>query len=330
MKITTLNERPDKYGEVLKLIHECFRYDRTNNFAIDFFPLMKPENHRNCCIVLDDQDRVLGHAAVNERCFSFKETSHPVLLIGGVCVAPNARGKGLLHQLMRYIFRAYPHYALHILWSEKNEMYQQYRFYPCMQLIELDQTLGKSETFEQRKFHLLSQSEKSQIRQIYHNAGELRVHRNDSHWHDIENIKSSDLFIKRSCSDRDKIENYFFMNKGQDLTGIIHEYGSLEDLNDMRHYGKIWAIGEELKEFGQTLYGALFRIADPLLFKSFVEALTDKKILIQEIDEFVDFEFQGRNYHSYHMEFLQGIFGPGHFKELLPLPSLFISGLDSV
>ncbi len=126
------------------------------------------------------------------------------------------------------------------------------------------------------------------------------------------------------------------MNKGQDLTGIIYEYGSHDDivswLEQIQSLGKLW-LGKELLETQQDQYQYMMAPGDTNEFTKLISTLTEGKVVIQGLNimkQEIYFEFNDEVLGMDVEEFLRGIFGPGSFEELSDIKPLFLSGLDSV
>jgi hypothetical protein len=153
----------------------------------------------------------------------------------------------------------------------------------------------------------------------------VRLSRDEKHWQELKEITSSDLYLIKST---DEIINYFMMNKGQDLTSIIHEYGHINDeqLELFSNYGNTWSPSS-LKKDSTNLFACLLKMGEVNLFKDFIKEYLNIEIL--NIANEINFNFQGDEYTLQTEEFLQGFFGPGRFKELNS-PFINISGLDSI
>ena len=130
--------------------------------------------------------------------------------------------------------------------------------------------------------------------------------------------------------------SYFFMNKGQDLQGVIYEYGtqgSLQELiNEMRPYGKVWT-GLPTQDDSEAQYQFFMAPADPRLFANLIGNYTQNQMRIEDINPMkqeVYFHFQDELLGLETEEFLRGVFGPGPFEELGNLKPIFISGLVSI
>ena len=127
------------------------------------------------------------------------------------------------------------------------------------------------------------------------------------------------------------------MNKGQDLSGIIYEYGTLEEwptfIQEMSAYGKVW-LGRDLIEPESIQYQFFMGLGQTRLFAEFVRLYTDNKIQIRDVNSMkqeVYFDFNQETLSLEINDFLRGLFGPGIFEEIEPnLKPIFISGLESI
>ena len=322
MELTNLCAQPDKFMNTLSLIERSFGYNDKNSFEVDFYPLMKEENRKHCWII-EDNGEVLAHSAALEKEIRIKGESFPVLFIGGVSVDEQHRGKGLSSKLLKHIFHTYPQNALYILWSDKIDMYKKYGFQPCIELHEWPQQPKLSSGFVETKIDELSADELASIKSLYQNESEIRIHRSNSDWDDIKKITSSSLYVKRKES---KITNYFFINKGQDLKGVAHEYGHLDDAEEITVHGKLWSTREGQES--AVLFGSLVKPGNFSMFADLIHALSGIKV--SSSNESVSFSFENESYTMNMEDFLQGVLGPGRFEELSNTPKLFISGLDSI
>src|SRR5690606_28975779 len=132
---------------------------------------------------------------------------------------------------------------------------------------------------------------KRQLHKLYHNQSETRVHRDDAHWKKLEGITSSKLFVKRQG---DKIVNYFFKDKGEDLNDIIHEYGSISELElrEMIAHGTVWTPQNFANLESDVLFGALVKIGNQHSFKQFVHDYTRGYFQVEKTDDaLVHFSF---------------------------------------
>src|SRR5690606_22380887 len=128
-------------------------------------------------------------------------------------------------------------------------------------------------TFTKTTFAEISNEEKEAIKKIYDESFKqtyLTLERAETDWNQISHISSADLFINRVNG---KIESYFLMNKGQDLSGIIYEYGSSKIdsnfLKEISGHGKVW-MGDNFLENTETQYQFFLSIGDEELFKEFI------------------------------------------------------------
>ncbi|MEX0798907.1 MAG: GNAT family N-acetyltransferase [Bacteriovoracaceae bacterium] len=328
MKLSNLKARPDKYKDTLALIERNFEYQSPNRFDIDFFPLMKEENRENCWIFLKN-DQVVAHTGVLEKKFKINNQLFPVAFIGGVAVEENSRGNGLSARLLENIFSAYRRVSFFALWSDKVEMYKKSGFYPCIELFELAAKENAASSFQKTKLSELSPENIESLKKLYDSESEIRVFRTQKDWKVLKNVSSCDLYVKRNG---EILSNYIFVNKGQDLKGVIHEYGHLKDKSEALAHGKLWT--SQFQKEATALFGALVKPGVAENFKNFIQAFTHNRIRIHsikgKIEEKIFFAFEGKDFALDTETFLQGVFGPGRFEELSDLPNLFIGGIDSV
>jgi len=331
----TLKEKPHLFPATLKLIETSFKYQSPESFRVDFAPLIDPANHHNCFILIDENENVLAHVGASERTITINEKKHSIVLLGGIAVDEKRRGEGHFQTLFNDVLASKrSDTAFFLLWSDLEKLYNKFGFYLCGSQYEFTDG-DKNPILEKTTFAALSDSEKKQIKNLYQTSFAkeyLTLDRTDEDWNLLEKITSAHLYINRTSQG---IEDYYFTNKGQDLPGIIYEYGSSTSLNQfivrIAPQGRVW-MGKELIATEQQQYQFFLGTGDLKLFTSFVRDLTQGKILIQNINLMKQEVFFNYNdeLHALELEdFLRGIFGPGTFEEL-ELPALFISGLDSI
>ncbi|MBT4791993.1 MAG: GNAT family N-acetyltransferase [Halobacteriovoraceae bacterium] len=325
MKLTNLKDSPEFVEKTIKLIEQEFEYDEVNSFAIDFYPLMQKSNHHNNFIYIAE-DEVIAHIGVLEKEFILNGITYPFSMYGGIAVSKKHQGQGIFKSLFNEVINKFTNKCFHLLWSEKVDLYKKFGFFPCLELNEY-----KKESFQhsfdviQTTLSNLSEDDYMMVKSLYISSKELRVSRSESDWKNLKPIDSTDLFLIKNNS---KIINYFFMNKGQDLTHIIHEYGFMNDeqLQLLRHYANVWT--PYLSDTNKTnLYATMLRPGEKSLFTSFIQNYLAIEIL--DINENITFKYQENSYEQSINDFLIGAFGPGRFKEITS-PYLFISGLDSI
>ena len=175
----------------------------------------------------------------------------------------------------------------------------------------------------------MSESEKKELESLYKekiNNSFISPRREISDWKEIEQITSSDLFIKKHDK---KTIGYFFVNKGQDLRNIIHEYAFHEnfqqqELQNLRSFS-LWDYHyNSSKENNAHFYpSTLMRIGNQKLFAELVYDASMEKIHIKEITDkkiFFSEDIQSNEIKS--KTFLNNFF--------LYEKNIYISGLDSI
>lgn len=333
---TTLKESPSLIGETLKLIEKSFHYKKPFSFQEDFAPLMDPSNHHNCFIYTDENGKVIAHIGMKDKFLRVNGREHAVCLLGGIAVDEERRGEGLFRSLMEDVLsEKRSDCAFFVLWSDQEKLYKKFGFHLCGAQYDYTKE-GSFSAFETTKFHLLSPQDKGAIQYLYENSfakSYLTPVRSAEDWALIGKNSSADLYVKR---DKHRIQSYFFMNKGQDLTGIIYEYGHSGDLAEFlqaaRPYGNVWTA-VPLLDTNTQQFQFMLAPADRKLFAAFVHDYTTGKFSLRDInvikgEAFFDFEEETLGMEI--PEFLRGLLGPGAFEELGDVPVLFFSGLDSI
>lgn len=320
IELTNLHTRPDKYHDTIKLIESEFGYNTQFSFEIDFAPLIQKENYKNLFILLEN-DEVIGHTGLLIKEIVINNNTFHIGLIGGVVIKNSHQGKGLSKRLLEKATNN-TELTFYLLWSDKTDYYKKFDFYPCIQQYQYEQANCEN-SFQKTD---LGPELIPYLKELYSNPHEIRLNREDKDWNNILKITSSDLYLKK---ENDEIKNYFFINKGQDLQSIIHEYHRPE--KEMLNYGYLWTP-QLIKNLAPThQYAALLKINKKDSFQQFIESLTQNKIKMHAIDSHtVDFTFNNNRFQQNIDEFLTGTLGPSRYEELESCLLLYISGLDSI
>ncbi len=317
MKYSNLKNSKEYVEKTINLIENAFNYTKEHSFNTDFYPLMKESNHKNCHILIDN-DVVVAHIGALTHQLKVKNKIYSFTMFGGIAVSDKYRGKGLFKKLFNEVIHKYQDQAFYLLWSEKTQMYEKFDFYPCGQLNQYESNFNNS-SYTQSNFKELSKDDLKQIKNLYNSENELRPIRKEKDWNELASITSTDLYLKKEDN---IIKNYFFKNKGADLTNIIHEYGNARE--ELTAYGSLWTP----KNLNLTpIYLNAFLLKPGAEFKDFI--FNYCQIEIEELTENSKFIFQKQNYEMSKAELLAGIFGPGRFEEL-SCPFIFIPGVTSI
>ena len=333
---TTLKESPTLLGETLNLIEKSFHYKKPFSFSTDFAPLMDPSNHHNCFIFTDESSKVVAHIGMKDKILRVNGHDHAVCLLGGIAVDEERRGEGLFRSLMEdVISEKRSDCAFFILWSDQEKLYKKFGFTLSGPQYEYLKTENKP-TYEKTTYASLSPQDKGGIHYLYEKSFATRFltpARTAADWETIERISSADLFVKR---DKQRILSYFFMNKGQDLTGIIYEYGYMDEMekfiDEIRAHGTVWSP-VALSETNTQQFQFMLAPADRRLFANFFTDYTKGQFAVRDINLMkgeVYFDFGEETLSLEIPEFLRGVLGPGTFEELGDLAPVFFSGLDSI
>jgi predicted N-acetyltransferase YhbS len=336
-RITNLKENPSAIEATLTLVEKSFGYHSPFSFKEDFASLIDEKNHHNCFIMLDENENVIAHVGAKERMIRIKDNLHPVCMLGGIAVAEQHRGEGHFQTLFQDVLaEKRSDVAAFLLWSDQEALYKKYGFYLCGDQFEVPKS-SRPANLTLTKFHQLTDSEQKQLQELYQKSFASQyttLERTDSDWEALKKITSADLYIKKSA---DKITDYFFVNKGQDLTGIIYEYGSAQDLRawlkEASSVGKIW-LAQPLMDTENSQYQFFLAPADMKHFSALISDMTKGAMTVRNVNvmkQEVYFDFQNETLALDAQEFLRGIFGPGQFEEVdVAKYPLFISGLDSI
>jgi predicted N-acetyltransferase YhbS len=335
--ITNLKEKPQYFAATLKLIEESFHYQAPHAFQIDFAPLMREANRHNCYILVNEKEEILAHLGVALRKLTVRGKDHTIAMLGGIAVDEKARGQGHFSSLMRHVMSEYKsEVAYFILWSELEKLYQKFGFYLCGKQYEQAKRIGQGD-FTQTHYYRLNSQQKKNIKSLYEESFSslyATLQRGPADWEALEQVTSADLYYRE---DQSGICEYFLMNKGQDLPGIIYEYGTKREIKsflaDIAVYGKTWSALPEMLNENQH-FQFLLSPGDKELFSNFILDFTNAEVKIHEINSMkqeVYFMFNNEMLALPIEEFLRGILGPGVFEEIEEeTHPLFISGVDSI
>ena len=327
MIITNLKENPQFKAETLLLIEKAFDYSSENSFEVDFYPLMSEVNSNNCYILVEE-NKVKAHVGVLQKKILIEEKEFHFSMYGGIAVLEEERGKGYFKKIFNFILEKNKDSFIHLLWSDQLELYEKFNFHPAVEQFEYHQDLNDATEYSPIPFKNLSTDELKQMMKIYSNQGDLRPAREMKDWEELQSITSTQLFLKRD--DDNNIINYFFMNKGEDLNGVIIEVGSYDDYEEIKKYGILWApfaLGTDY----EILYATVLKIGEENKFMEFIRLYTEERINILSINkENISFKFEDSDFKLSHHEFITGVFGPSRFEELTELMPIYISGLDSI
>lgn len=333
--ITNLKDSPGLFDETLKLIEESFQYESPNRFEIDFYPLVSPVNREHNHLLLNEKKEVVAHIGCKVRSISLGDQTYSVTMLGGIAVSKECRGSGLFQKLFSHVLSVYKEKTtFFLLWSDLEKLYNKFDFYLCGGQFEV--SMEKSQDpFVETSFSALSANEKEDIKRLYQESFTktyLTLNRNDTDWNELASVTSADLFIKKTDN---HVSDYFLMNKGQDLSNIIYEYGTSGEfipfLRSIAAYGKLWT-GENFLDSTEAQYQFFLSIGNEELFKTFISHYTENKFNVRAInfeknEVFVDFEDETLSFEL--EDFFRGVFGPEKFEEV-PTKPFFISGIDSI
>lgn len=335
IQITTLSQYPGLAEQTNQLIEESLNYHAPHKFSTDFYPLTCPENFAHRYIILND-GQVLAHIGAKIKKFNFLRKSFECVLLGGICVKKEFRGQGLFHELMSKALEEYKdETSFFMLWSDKHAIYQKYDFYLSGKQFVFENITNKACEWEQVKLKHLSSKHLEDIKSLYQNKIASRyfcASRTNADWDELAQITSSDLYFKL---EDDKVIDYFFINKGMDLSGIVHEWAFTKDeeskLAEVSQYGQVWSPRNfNLKENVKID----LQLSTLIKVNPFCQDLVELIKLMGANLEIQTYHYQLKNnfgsYSLNHQEFLEEIFGFGKYQ-IFPKPlEIFISGLDSI
>jgi predicted N-acetyltransferase YhbS len=335
-KIISLKDNSSYLEKTIQLIEKSFHYSPNHSFAIDFAPLMSEENHHNCFIMVDENQNVLAHVGAKDKQIEINNKKFNITMLGGIAVDEKYRGQGMFHELFQDVLaEKKSDSSFFLLWSDQEKLYSKYGFILCGHQFE-NISQSYSDQFTQTTLAQLSEVEFQEIIDLYEKSFKkihLTVDRSQHDWEILKKITSSDLYIKKSDN---KITDYFFKGKGQDLGGIIFEYGSTSDIKNLINLGadgsKIWT-GFKLVENSIEQFQFMLAPGDLKKFSDFIHEYSGNKINVRQINQMkqeIYFDFNNETLALNLDEFMHGVFGPQSFEEIDEIKPIFISGLDSI
>jgi hypothetical protein len=267
-----------------------------------------------------------------------------IALIGGIATTKEHRGKDLFRGLMNYALEKHsPGSGLFILWSEITGLYEKFSFFLSGGLIETGHSIflptDRPPGFEKTLFSELSDKDYQCIQYLYSTFNEkffFTLIRSEKEWSIIKQMNSIDLYIKRNSLG--VIEQYFCVNKGRDLSNIIHEIGCRPD-----HYIELMKVLQKFKTWlpesevaltanKDIFFTAFLRLGSKEVLNSFLAEISKGHLIIESIEEKnVSFTFKTLTHKCPEQDFLQHLFGPRPLKEFaFFLLSPYITGTDSI
>jgi len=334
-KIYPLSEKPSCFEATIELIEKSFEYQKPNSFQIDFAPLIDESNFKNCFIMLDENEKVIAHIGAKDRLLTIDSNNFTVTMLGGIAVDEKYRGQGHFQTLLQDVLaEKRSDTSLFLLWSDNEKLYNKFGFHLCGTQFEIENE-KQVISFEKTKYHSLSDKEQKQIQHLYQSSFAktyITLDRSELDWNLIAKTTSADLYLNKTNGN---ISDYFFMNKGQDLPGIIYEYGTINDMptlvTTISRFGKVW-MGSPIVETESLQYQFFMSPGDLRQFTECIRSFTKDKFIVRNINlmkQEVFFDYNDETLVLSVEEFLRGVFGPGSFEEL-ELSPLFLSGLESI
>ncbi|MCO4794961.1 MAG: GNAT family N-acetyltransferase [Bacteriovoracaceae bacterium] len=334
IKYHNLEEKPELYKETIDLIEKSFNYSKDNSYEIDFAPLVHQTNRSNCHVMVHE-DKIIGHIGARRVEFGTKASSFPLVMLGGICIDEEFRGKGLFTPFIDKVLNLYKDAALFSLWSDKSEFYEKFSFHQAGgQVIVESKGTPTGPTEGPYKFSELSMEDISQMMMIYDDFSEDKwtIQRDMSDWEVLKSIESASIHFIPS---RLEPHGYTIAEKGQDLSGITHEVcfyeGLFDRFQDHLSTKKAW-LAEGTTEGDTSLYTAFFKVGDYQKFAQMVYTLSGDTLAISSItDSIIQFGFNGDSYEASHEEFFRYLFGPSPLEDFKTFAKpIVISGLDSI
>jgi hypothetical protein len=330
--LVTLESHPELRTKVLGIIEKAFNYSEGHSFQSDFYPLFCEDNSENCHVLLKEGIPI-GHIGVLKKSIRVADRDHPVLLIGGIAMTEECRGKGFFSDFFNCVLSLYKDdVALFFLWGNFTDLYLKFHFYEVGEIFQWgEKPFGSSDSPSVFKKVLLSECDFEQlerIRQKYYKEA-LILNRSKEDWEKLSCISGMQIYTYGT-----PVNSYFFANKGMDLQGVIHEIAGDYPFEQDSFFinRKTWASVSSKHSKETILFSSFVRIGDEQSFRNFIESISSGKIKITSISEkFVAFTFGGQEFSLEPELLLTGLFGPGPFSEFQSfIRPLAIMGPDSI
>ena len=343
--LTTLSENPEYFEAVITLIEKEFHYKDPFSYAKDFALLMDPLNFDNCYLYVDQEtNNVVSHLGVCTRTMVKNNHTLNIAFIGGIATCAQHRGRGLFKSLMNHALHIHSRdCGLFILWSEITGLYEKFSFHLSGGLIETGHTIftdnDRPLAFTKTSFKDLSNKDFENIQNIYKEFNQkyfFTVIRQEKDWSIIRGMNSIDLYTKKN--EAGLIEQYFCVNKGHDLTNVIHEIGCIPNqysqmMKSLQKY-KIWLPEGELALSikKDIFFTAFMKLGNFELLKDFLLCISHRELeLFEMTGDLIKFRYITHDYQSSHKDFMQYLFGPRPLREFESLRlSPYIPGTDSI
>lgn len=328
-----LKDFPEYYEQMISLVENSFGYKPAYNIARDFAPLFSKNSKADNILFFDKNNQLIGHIGLLKKNIVYKECRFPVILLGGVCVASKYRGQGHLKEMMAEALSLFEgQYLFAFLWSSMTEMYEKFGFYEAGQVVQTGNQgfVTPPSGFKKVDIDKCPQSTWKWIQDSYNNrpSHEAYLERTPFDWEIIQEMKSVSLYVNEVSKE------YFMINKGMDLPGIIHEYTPHLNLNNELQKFPTWTHPQKLGQvnFSHTLFLSFIKIGAEEKLADFLAIYSNGQIILKKIqNKTIELEIDGCRCQKHPSDFLGSLFGPGQplVKGLQPV-CFTIGGVDSV
>lgn len=333
LKIRQLKAYPEYYDQMISLVEGSFGYESGHSVAQDFAPLFSKKTRAHNFLFFNEKDQLVGHIGVLEKKLIYKEREFPVILIGGVCVPPDFRGQGHLKEMMSQTLSLFEdQYLFALLWSSMTQMYEKFGFFEAGQVVQTgnEPLIETPQGFNKVDISQCSEETWEWIQESYRTRARNEGHleRSQFDWEVIREMRSVSLYVNENT------QEYFMVNKGMDLPGIIHEYTPRKNLNSKLARFAVWTHPQKMnqQDFHQMLYLSFMKIGSRKMLSDFLSGYSNRETqLLSFQEEMVELKIGETHEKRSSSELLRSLFGPG--EALLKEEGLIcftIGGVDSV
>lgn len=331
MKFSTLAQYSQYKDEIIKEIESAFHYDSDQSFNIDFYQLVKEDNLKNCHLLLSDNNEVIAHIGVRPVTLDYKGSEVDTIFIGGIVTKKEYQGQGHFKKLYEHTMAIYQDKcALVILWSDHDKLYQKFGFRPFGLTAVLGTEVVTQDRITSNQYTKANEIDYKLLAPLYNKSykDSIKVKRDTNDWDEIAKITSNHLYVKK---DSNKVTDYLFFEKGQDLKGIIHEISFTDNEKELSKFHQLQVLSPYLYDDESFyIHLAFGKVLNQKLFCEFINKISKNKLLIEFNQEFI-LKIDEEVFQIDQDEILPILFGPNQAQELFDLiPPIYISGADSI
>ena len=223
-----LPKTKDLIKERNSVIQTSLRNPESKLKVEDEYPIvLEPSNSQYSYCLMDD-NQIVCHANLWPRNICCPSGNLPIGLIGNVATRESHRNKGLMSLLFQNLEKIAlgKNLSALVLWSDLDKFYEKLGFSPIglekRFYLAFTSPSQKSESFTKHKSDNIPDSLVSDILNLRFNH-EITIERTVDEFKRLLRIPEMDLFTLET---RSKISSYCLLGKGEDMFGVVHEWGA--------------------------------------------------------------------------------------------------------